>query len=264
MRIASLGILFPGWAMFDQNEAWRVVPPEEKLALMAQAHSAGFMSAVGMIAVAGTVAVALQVPMIFWGALFTSPLVFQFSAGKTWRTLRPKALLEYLAARSAGRRYAFTRKAQDLGISLMFRGWIKEELEQSEVNDVLAQAFQQIEDQASASLMWIVLLNDSVIVMSEQSGGARLEFGQLLNDKLTIEAEGKEYSNDREVILSYDDPRTGSRRKFRVTSPYPGCLNVFEKRMLILQKMVKIRTEREIAAAAGSASPPVLEFSTHS
>ena len=111
--------------------------------------------------------------------------------------------------------------------------------------------------------MWIVLLNDSVIVMSEQAGGARLEFGQLLNDKLTIEAEGKEYSNERQVLLSYDDLRTGTKRKFRVTSPYPGCLNVFEKRMLILQKMVKVRTDRELAAAASSGAPPVLEFSNH-
>lgn len=247
--------------MFDQNEAWRVVPPEEKLALMAQAHSDGFLTALGMVAVAGTVSVALQLPIIFWSALFASPLVFQFSAGKTWRNLRPKTLLEYLAARSAARRYAFTKKAKDLGITLMFRGRIEEKRDPDDPQSAIAEAYSAIEEASNATLMWIVLLNDSVIIMSEQQGGARLELGQLLNEKLTIDGEGAEYSNGRSILLSYDDAKTFTRRTFRITSPYPGCLNVFEQKMRGLQKMVILRDARELAAAAAIAgASPQLEF----
>ena len=86
------------------EEAWRIIPPEEKLEIMAKSHATGVRSATALALLGGTLAISFQLPIVFWGALIASPIVFQFTSSKKWRSLRPVALLQYLAARSVTRR----------------------------------------------------------------------------------------------------------------------------------------------------------------
>src|SRR5262245_17453106 len=121
----------------DNSEAWRQIPPEEKFALMSRAHGSGILACGITIILGCTLAVGLHMPWLMWGSMIASPLIFQFAAGKAWRDLRPKIMLEYLAARSAARRYAYTADSKDLTVSLIFRGHAEEMFEKDAIQDAL-------------------------------------------------------------------------------------------------------------------------------
>lgn len=233
-------------AGMDKSEVWRQVPPEEKLNLIAKAHSSGVISAVAMILIGSTLAVGFQYGPLFWGTLLLSPLAFQTAAAKSWRHLKPRTMLEYLAARAAARRYAFTNKARDLGVVLMFRGAIRENFDKT--NDDISEALdamEALETVNRGSSMWVALLSDSIVVMAEDAGGASLALGHLLDKSIEIKGEGtSEYSNDRSVKIILKDAK-GSERTFTLTSDYPAALIAFEKRSQALQKICIAKREEE-------------------
>lgn len=225
---------------FDNSEAWRVIPPEEKLELLARAQASGVFTAFLFIFVASTLAVALKVSGLLWASLLISPLVYQYASGKAWRGLRPRLILEYLAARSAARRYAFMANAKDLSPLLIFKGFM-EELGESEdkTEELLFAAKPQISDNE----VWISLFEDAIVVMEEHPGGARLRFGRLLEEELSItspQTGEDDYTTDKEVFLTYTS-KTQEEKRVRLTSPFPAALVVFEKQALIFQEEMKER-----------------------
>lgn len=214
-----------------------MVPPEEKFELMAKAQSKGVLAASIAIIVCSTVAVGLKMSWIMWGSLVCSPFVFQFAAGKAWRGLRPRCLLEYLAARSASRRYAFTAKAKDLTPALIFKGKLERVYEQ----DHLQEALEAIASKTKEAEVWITLFGDAVVMIGERAGGADLKFAHVLDDKLSLQSHsptGKEYASDKELLFTVTDKLLGDS-KFRLTSRYPAALMAFEKKVHIHKERVK-------------------------
>jgi Arc/MetJ family transcription regulator len=211
----------------DSNELWRFIPPEEKVQALTKAQSKGVAASLMAIAVAGTLSVGLQEVWVFYGALIISPLIYQLAAGRSWRELKPKMMLEYLAARSAARRYAFSVKGEELTVKLMFRGTLIEEFKKDELNQALEDSVFGNREAA----VWISLFPDSVILMQEHPGGAMLRFGHLINDKLEVSSNSDGYDNDLEVTLSSNDPRRGLEKRFKIKSDSPAALTVFLKRL---------------------------------
>lgn len=226
----------------QETEIWRMIPPEEKLSVMAAAHARGVLTAGITIVVAATVAIAFQVDWIFFGALILSPFIFQFASSKAWRGFRPRMMLEYLAARAAARRYAFAARAKELELQLLFRGTMEQVFDREQEMEKLEATIAHNKE----TEVWIALFRDAVILMSEKPGGAKLEFGSLINDKLAIEginpdgAEG-EYTINREVMLTAQARGEKVRKKIKVTSDYPAALVVFERKLLELQRAAKER-----------------------
>lgn len=229
-------------AQVDAKDIWRQIPPEEKFLLMSRAQAKGVLACIVMIVTACTVAVGLRQSWIMWGSFILAPFVFQFSAGKAWRSLRPTVMLEYLAARAAARRYAFAANSKDLYLSLIFKGLARSHFDSDDKE--LRELEAAIENTAKAAV-WVALFNDAVVLMSEQAGGARLEFAHLLNDRLEISGQSPsnsgEYTNDREVMLSYTDRKSGEVRRISITSHYPAALIVFEKKIQALKNEVKAK-----------------------
>jgi hypothetical protein len=214
----------------DTTELWRRVPPEEKLELMARAHSTGVFAVLNAVLICGTIAVGLQLPLIMWSSLLLSPFVFQYAAGKTWRGLRPRVMLDYLAARSAARRFAFSLQGQDLAVLFMFKGHLRRLYKEH-------QRTQMLEDTVSnarEASVWVTLFGDSIVFMSEGNFGAELEFGHLINDKIELKGRSpdgqSEYSNERELIFTARDRKLGGEYSVSLTSKYPAALVVFEKK----------------------------------
>ncbi len=232
-------------AGIDKAEVWRQVPPEEKLQIIARAHSSGVMTSLAMILIGSTLAVGFQYTPLFWATLLLTPLAFQTAAAKSWRSLKPRTMLEYLAARAAARRYAFTNKARDLGVVLMFRGELRENFDKTsdEISDAL-EAMEALDTQTQATSMWVALLTDSIVVMTEGLGGANLAMGHLLDKFIEITGEGPEYSSERQVKLILRDPRQ-SERTFTLSSAYPAALIAFEKKSQALQKIFIAKREEE-------------------
>lgn len=211
----------------DGKELWRQIPPEEKFALMARAHASGISAALIAIGLGSTLAVAFQVPWLMWGSMIVSPVMFQFAAGKAWRGLRPRIMLEYLAARSAARRYAYTANAKDLSVSLIFRGKMEQVFNKEEIMEELAAAVEN----AKEAEVWITLFKDAVVLMSEKPGGAKCELAHVLNEKVKVESrssDGEDYSSSKEVYITITD-RSQETRKVKLTSSSPAAMIVFEK-----------------------------------
>ncbi|MBN8548726.1 MAG: hypothetical protein J0M12_05385 [Deltaproteobacteria bacterium] len=232
-------------ADIDGTEIWRTIPPEEKLELMSQAHAKGIMAASCAILVGGTLAVGLHMPWMLWGSLITAPFVFQFTAGKAWRGLRPRLVLEYLAARAAARRYAFSNKGKDLTVNMIFRGKLTRQFSEEKVQEALEAAIENTKDAA----VWIALFGDSVVMMSEDVGGARCQLAQVLNDKIDVEStpgpSGKDYANDKEVFITVRNKKMEEAR-YKLTSRHAAALIVFEKKIRSQMQALKAEKSLEI------------------
>jgi hypothetical protein len=217
----------------DSEEIWRQVVPEEKIAMMSRAHSSGvFWGAIAVLS-GCTFAMALQIQALMWFGIFLSPVVFQVAAGKAWRGIKPRLMLEFLAARSAARRLAFNQGARDLNLLMLFRGNCQPIFERDDLTEALNHSFANKAREA----VWIGVFSDTIIVMSEGIGGAALVCGYSINDKLAIESsDAGGYTQDKEVILSAADRLTGKMHRHRITSNYAGALVVFEKRIIGLKK----------------------------
>lgn len=239
--------------MIDSKELWRQIPPEEKLELMSRAQSKGVLACLSLICLAATLSIGFQTPQIFWASFLGSPIVFQASASKAWKALRPRAMLEYLGVRSAARRFAFSVDGEDLTVNLMFRGRIEHLYGEEQVFSALNAA---VEGEKEAAV-WITLFQDSLVMISEKPGGAKLEFGTPLKTlEMQVQNEGGEtYSSDKEIVLSMDSRKHG-KKSVRLTSHQPAALVVFEKKVLQLKEEAAI-LERGITALIPDV-PPVL------
>jgi hypothetical protein len=222
------------------DEVWKRIPPEEKLEMMSAAHANGIAWVLSVIVLGGTLAVGLQIEWLLWGSMLVSPMIFQAAAGKAWRASRPITVLQYLAAKTAARRYAFVIKAQDLYCSMIFRAVLERVIDDPD---------EQYEDLFETKIrdnkvnVWVALFGDGLVVMSERLGGAELQFGHLINEKLTIENNaneiGADYSNEKAVFLEYEDREFGKRR-VKLTSRHPAALIVFEKKCREIQTQLAV------------------------
>lgn len=229
----------------DARELWRFIPPEEKIDLLNRAHGQGTLAALISIAVASTCAVGLQLTWLLWGSILVAPLIFQFTAGRAWRDLKPRLMLEYLAARSCARRLAFVQNSRCLTAELIFRGTATEYFEESEIQEALEASFQNQQEEQ----VWVALFSDVVVVMVERLGGARLKFACTVDDKLEIKNESPsgqgDYSVDKVIYLSFTE-KTGLKRTISLTSRHPASLIVFEKKLRYFQNPPKVSLAEEI------------------
>jgi len=230
--------------LIDSKELWRQIPPEEKLQLLSAAHAKGVSAMLGSIVLAATLAVGFENPWILWSTILLSPLVFQFVSGKQWRARRPRTMLEYLGARSASRRFAFSLKGDDLQLQLLFRG----EVEHDFGEDVLSQLDASVEGKSKAAV-WVALFGDTVVLMSEARGGAKLEFGHRTNASLDISVDnhgGSDYSNEKEITLRSTDG-TSKGKSVKLTSKQSAAMVVFQKK--VLQAKEKSSLKDQVMAA---------------
>lgn len=221
----------------DATELWRQVPPEEKFELMSRSHAKGIWAAFIVILLGSTLAVGFKADSLMWSSFLISPVVFQLAAGKAWRNLRPAVMLEYLAVRSAARRYAFSNNAKDLSLELVFRATAHEVVDEENGRQALELAFAKRDHES----VWITLFKDSLILISECAGGAELRFAHLIDERLHIEGyspeSGSEYGTDRQVTITaipkgaVKGKGAEAGRRIRLTSKYPAALVVFEKRL---------------------------------
>lgn len=222
----------------DSKELWRFIPPEEKIALLTNAQTQGVSAAICAILICGTISVGIQEIYLFYASFFIAPLIYQLSAGRAWRGLRPRVMLEYLAARSAARRYAYSANVKDLSVKLMYRGSIKECFYKEELNDV----FEKNVFGHNIKPVWISLFPDGIIIMEESMGGAELMFSHLINDKITFKGSSEGYDNDLEITINSTDKRYDNRY-FVLTSIYPAAQTVFMKKFEEYKEVYQMRMD---------------------
>jgi hypothetical protein len=230
----------------DFDEVWRRIPPEEKLITISRSHGASTITCALVIFVSGALAVGFHNVWIFWGAVLVSPVFFQTTSQRMWRKYRSELVLQYLAARSAARRYAFKSNASDLSVQLLLRGTltvIKKTDDQ--------ESWQEINSNKQVFPVWIALFRGAVVIMSEGDGGARVRFLHLITKRLEVTAyakQDKENFRIVELIGSEMDQQHG--KIYQLTSDTnPGALLVFEKLLLEYLRKANIVKQRSVDSA---------------
>ena len=230
------------------DEIWRQIPPEEKFDLLAKTHSQGFIACASVVLLACTIAVGLKLPWLIWTSLLASPFLFQIITNRSWRELRPKIILRYLAARSVARRFAFALNAEDLGMKVIMRGEMERLINDDNKNVEIA--LQAVEAANKKTEVWLALLNSAVVAFSEGVIGGELEFISLIEESLQVqssagESSGGEYRSDHELILT-TKAGTDNERRYRFSSKHPAALIVLEKQLLALrERAIFVQRERE-------------------
>jgi len=193
------------------------------LLVLHQAQSGGAIAALILIFAASGMAIGFQFPWIFWGSLMVSPVVYKTISDGRFKRYKSNLMLIYLGARSAARRYAYKHNASDLSVLLLFRG------ELAKGDETLFDT-DEIEDSQLVPV-WIALFHDTVVVIGEGVGGARLYFAHNLAKGLSVQGRSPQgegdYSRSRVVTLKSD--RYAGFYHFR--SDTPAALVVFEKKL---------------------------------
>ncbi len=215
---------------------------------MARAQSRGVAASLVILVITGTVAVGLRMPWVFWAAFVTIPFAFQFASARAWRHLKPRTMLDYLAARSAARRYAYGAQAKDLTVDLMFKGTLQRDfaaLGESEELDA------RIEDRDRVAV-WVSIFADTIVMMSERSGGAKLEMIHSILERIEVTPEGFDDSDSGSRRLVIDvEVRKGEIERWFLTSAYPAALLVCERRIKRAVEENKIHLEKQLIATKG-------------
>ena len=233
-------------AALNSSEIWKIIPPEEKIEVMAQSHCSGVLASMIFIVLFSTIAIGMQIRSLIWFSLIFSPIIFQYFSGIKWKKLKPKMILEYLAARSASRRYAYATNGRDLTLLVLFRGQFITKKNFGDIDPGQVENSSEIIEKD----VWISLFGDTIILISEAQNGAILEFGHFIDNKIRILSSSVNDKNvrNKSVTLSYTDKRTAVEMEVGIKSKYPGALYVFEKKLESL--MLKYKKGVELHALA--------------
>jgi len=226
----------------NADQMWRRIPPEEKFEILSKSHASGTSAVLFCIVVFFVISVGLREQLVFGLSVILIPLVFQRAASKRWRELKPRTIIEYLAVRSAARRFAFAGRARDLSVHQIIRGfWIEEPSDD--------EAGVSVRPPSAEKPVWLVLLGDSLVCLSESARGANLEYGAHLREDFEMQSVEVESSGGKRLPVRefrfWKILPTKERVSCRFTTRFPGAMLVFEHRLN--QQKTAVREEDVLA-----------------
>lgn len=241
----------PKTAALSVERAWNTVALEERLELIARSNALGISAAFGFISLVGSIAYGFDAIWMLWASIIGGLIVSPLFASYEWRRGKPDLILKYLAARSVARRYGYGSSIPELDIVIIFRGMMREVF-QSEEEESLR--FQSVDIDFEQSIngdkeVWICLMQGGVVVISERSGGAKLEFSSVIAQELTCKraAPGPDVP-DRALEITGTGFSKG--KCVLLWSASIGALYVFEKKLQALVYEGVQARQRLLEAAA--------------
>lgn len=216
------------------EDAWNSVALEERLELVANCQAKGVTAALCFALYMSAIAYGFdQIVMLAFaaaGALLVCPAY----AAKKWREYKPALIIKYLAAHSVCRRYAYGLKFPSYSLVLLFRAELNEEFASSEVESFyLKQRSKELGHEIleyQPIPVWVALLRGGVVIISEQRGGAKLEYASSISgiSEVVLEEDPKQLGSQ---IVRMTSTGISKNRKVWLTSRYPGGLYVFERHL---------------------------------
>ncbi len=231
------------------EDAWNSVALEERLELVAQCQAQGVHAALCFALYMSCIAYGFDQIFFLLFALAGSFLVFPVYAAKKWRQAKPALIMRYLAAHAVCRRYAYGLKFSNYNLVLLFRATLHEQFTNPEQEQLhLAKRGKELGVDLGNNDpidVWVALLRGGVVILSEQRGGAKLEYCASLMNNLQSKAEPNlEVPGTQLVRLSTTSGNTKDRKVW-LTSRYSGALYVFDKQLNRLSYEQKETRERE-------------------
>jgi hypothetical protein len=212
------------------DDVWQKIPPEEKLQLLAKAQSTGISTVFVLLMFTASIAVGFKSPWTFWGSFFAVPFVFQMAAAKAWRLVKPKAIVEYTAARATASIYANQVDGHNLNPTIVFKGSLERAVQEDA--DLSSDTFVEEEEPRGAVPVWVTLFPDSLVMFSESPYGSRKEFACSIFDDLSVSSEGMDdvTSTDKRLIVSLKS-QAGEESQWTLRSDYPASLVACERKL---------------------------------
>ncbi len=222
---------------FSIDDAWNTVALEERLDLLSRAHAHGIMAGLASFFLLGSIAYGFDQIYILLGGFLAAFFLVPMFTSYSWRRGKPALILAYLAARTVSRRYAYGHNLSDLDIVLIYRGVMREIFANREDEELTRQRQSVDFDSAGADddkPVWICLLRGAVVILSERTGGAKLEFIAPVTNELGIDkADRNEGFSDNAIML--EGVQMSKGRKIILDSPSSGAQYVFGRQ---LQRLV--------------------------
>ena len=234
------------------RDAWNIVPVDERLELLAKAQAEGVLAGFAALLLMGAIAYGFDMIWILGCGAVGAVLVFPLFSSYSWRRTKPKAILEYLAAKSVARRYAYEARCGDFEVKLMFKGMM-ERIYANEEERHLAKQKSNLGEAShfdEAKEVWIVLMRGALAILSERLGGAKLEFiTPIAPETVARKPKASEPVDPKSIIVVSAGMKAGET--VAITSKYHASLYVFEKQLvrLIEESVIKRQVAENVRVA---------------
>ena len=221
------------------SDIWQKIPPEEKVKLTSEAQSTAISAVVVFMRFGWAIAVGLKQPWYLWGSFLVVPILFQALSKKAWHTVRPRAIVEYTAARATATYYASEVNGKELLPSLQFKGTLEREIpagfgEDPDLHDPSAESRGPLP-------VWVTIFPDSVVMFSETLRGAKPQLACSIFEELSVTPEGfdEDALDQRRLLFSLRN-EDGEEHRWILRSPYTSQITACERK---LQNAIERRNE---------------------
>ena len=228
--------------------AWNSVALEERLELIARANAHGIIAGFGCFLLMGAVAYGFDKVWLLPSGLFGAILIAPLYTSHSWRRARPELILKYLAVRSVARRFAYGAHLPQIDIVLLFQGQLKEltkyssdspDPDQREIIGIANPDERDFKD------VWICLLRGGIVMLSEASGGADLEFVTPITPDIVL-SQPEMARGTAEGAVQVVGAGISKGRTVVISSQYPGALYVLGRKLQRLHEEA-IEAERRLS-----------------
>lgn len=213
-------------------DVWQKIPPEDKKALASEAQSTAISAVVVFMMFGWGIAVGFKQPWYLWGSFCIVPFLFQILCRKAWNSIKPRAIVEYTAARATATHYASRAQGQELIPSLQFKGTLERELSDGFAEQDSALAHELNPESRGPVPVWVTLFPDSVVMFSETPRGAKRELACSLFEELSVTSEGfdDDALDQRKLLFSLRGP-DGIEHRWTLRSSHISQLTACERKL---------------------------------
>jgi len=219
------------------KKIWQKVPTEERQQMLRAAHVKA-VEVCSIVAFFGvTSAFSLSMQWILLCVAILVPVLFQVVVTRMWLDQKPKTIARYFMASRTASLYAKSKNFANPTLKTIFQGVLKPNPDlQTDIDSEVAEDYAEEVGTTAADPkeVWICLFPESLIMFSENSSGAKLEFCHsiLTNCSIILETPEDFEGNPLPSHLSIETmAEDGSASKWLVTSQFASALVTCERKV---------------------------------
>lgn len=211
--------------------AWQAVSLEERLELISKSQASGIIASIACIMTMGAIGYGLDQIYFLVAGFASCTFIFPLFSSYCWRRGKPALILAYLAVRAVGRRYAYAFNVPDIDIVLIYRGVMKQHFRDEEEEEYARQTLTVGVDTSIGAPkdVWIMLMRGGLLLLSEEPGGAKLEFlSHISHESIVAPSDDPDMP---EGTLQIRGVGSSKGQEILLGSRYPGAHFVFTKQL---------------------------------
>lgn len=230
------------------KHSWQKVPTGERRELASKASLKGVHACLLALIFGTTLAFCFKQPTVLLALLAFVPVFYQVVATREWLERKPRVAITYFVAEKTATRYAHHYRVSDYSVRLLFKGTLAAPTLEPLDPSVPGYA-------PSKSSVWVALFYDRLIMFSENTGGARLEFSHPLGESLLVFSDASDAPEvvPQALTLEIKTAEETQPQRWTLESPYGETLAVCECKIRLYGEEIRAEQARLAAKAAEKA-----------